>query len=358
MKKICIDARLYGVGNTGLGRYMENLIDNLPADPNIQITLILPQSELNNPKLTHFSKVAAKYHPYSLLAQLEMLLLLLRLRPHLLHYTHFSVTLLWPGRFVVTIHDLIKHYSTGLSTTTRNPLVYYLKRLGYMISISFAVHRSHRIFVPSKYWQDQLIAGYHINSDKIVVTYEGVSANFSSPVEPQNLGLPQPYVIYTGNLYPHKNLPVLYKAIGLLKGQVHLGIVCARSVFSDRIPRSPWIHYLGFVPDERLIYLYRQSLAFVFPSLIEGFGLPGLEAMAAGTPVIAAKASCLPEIYGSAAMFFDPTNAQELADNISLLLHNPKLREDLISAGKNQVNKYSWAETARLTWETYLAALP
>ncbi|MEK7091007.1 MAG: glycosyltransferase family 1 protein [Patescibacteria group bacterium] len=164
-----------------------------------------------------------------------------------------------------------------------------------------------------------------------------------------------PYVVYTGNLYPHKNIPVLIRAVELAK--IDLAIVCARSIFEKRLPISSRVQYLGRLTDEQLVDLYHGALAFVFPSLIEGFGLPGLEAMAAGLPVIAARASCLPEVYGDAALFFDPHDPVDLADKIKALLIDSKLRQKMINLGKSQVKKYSWATMAAQTWQIYQAAL-
>lgn len=164
-----------------------------------------------------------------------------------------------------------------------------------------------------------------------------------------------PYVVYTGNLYPHKNIPLLIRAVELAK--IDLEVVCTRSVFEKRLPVSARVQYLGRLTDEQLVNLYRGAVAFVFPSLIEGFGLPGLEAMAAGLPVIAARASCLPEIYGDAALFFDPHDPVDLADKIRALLIDKKLRQSLIAKGQQQVKKYSWAKMAKETWQIYQAAL-
>lgn len=161
----------------------------------------------------------------------------------------------------------------------------------------------------------------------------------------------KPFLVYTGNLYPHKNVGVLVQAAEKLK--INVAIVCARSVFEKRLPVSPYAHYLGRLSDKELIELYREASAFVFPSLIEGFGLPGLEAMSVGLPVIAARASCLPEIYGDAALYFDPHSVDDLVEKIKSLLTDEKLRATLIAKGKSQAKKYSWRKMASQTWEIY-----
>ena len=279
--KICVDARMWGIKHTGIGRYVENLIDNLPGD----VTLIVPPDLKNEPKLAKFTKHYAYFHPYSLLAQFEMLWILSFIRPDLLHVPHFTIPVLWPGKMVVTIHDLIKHLSKGRDTTTRHPLLYWPKYLGYLAIVWLAVHRASRIIVPVKYWKDILIRKYRLNPDKIAVTYEGVTPiYFQKPSSPIEIGSPTPFVIYTGNLYPHKNIPVLLSAIKLLKGKVSLVISCARSVFTSRAEDliakenlQKFVKFLGRASDADLLSLYQKSLAFVTPSLIEGFGLLPLE---------------------------------------------------------------------------------
>ena len=158
-------------------------------------------------------------------------------------------------------------------------------------------------------------------------------------------------LIYVGNLYPHKNIPVLIAAAE--KQKIDVNIVCARSVFADRLPKSKYVHFLGQVSDSQLVKILRGATAFVFPSLIEGFGLPGLEAMSVGCPVIAARASCLPEIYGDAAIYFNPHSPQDLADKIKYLLKNPRARQEYIKRGIAQAQKYSWGKMARETWQIY-----
>lgn len=159
------------------------------------------------------------------------------------------------------------------------------------------------------------------------------------------------YLLYVGNLYPHKNVAVAILAAEKLK--MTLKIVCARNIFATRLPKSDYVDYLGQVTDAELAKLYAGAACFVFPSKIEGFGLPGLEAMAAGCPVVAANASCLPEIYGEAARYFDPDNINDLVDKINQVLSDKKLANDLKKKGLAQVKKYSWAKMASQTWQIY-----
>ncbi|MBI5358634.1 glycosyltransferase [Candidatus Amesbacteria bacterium] len=171
MNKICIDARMWGIKHTGIGRYVENLIDNLPSD----VVLILHPENRDEPTLKRFQKYYASFHPYSYLAQFEMFFLLIKIQPKLLHVPHFTVPLLWWGKMVVTIHDLIKHLSKGSSTTTRHPLIYWVKYLQYLFIVWFAVNRADYIIVPAEYWKNILIEKYKLDAGKVSVTYEGVS---------------------------------------------------------------------------------------------------------------------------------------------------------------------------------------
>lgn len=358
MKKICIDARFWGIGHTGIGRYVENLIANLPVDNQVEIVLIVHPDQDHEPSLQRYARYVARLHPYSVWSQIEMALLLWEIRPDLLHVPHFTIPVLWFGKTVVTIHDLIKHLSTGPLTTTRTTPVYWFKHLGYLLLVRLAVTRAKKIIVPAKYWKNILVDKFSLDQQKIVVTYEGVGNRFLDVEEDRTYKVPldKPFLVYTGNLYPHKNVPVLISACQKLK--INLAIVCARNVFSSRLPKSKYVHFLGRLTDQQLVRLYQQAEAFVFPSLIEGFGLPGLEAMAVKLPVIAADASCLPEIYGAAAIYFDPYSVDELANKITQLLADKNLKDKQVDLGLKQVAKYSWAKMATQTWEIYQTELP
>ena len=120
MNKICIDARFWGIEHTGIGRYIENLIDNFKASSEYEIVLIVPPDLTNEPKLKEFPKYYARFHPYALLSQFEILFLLIRIQPDLIHIPHFTIPVLWPGKMVVTIHDLIHLDFAQTSTTTKN----------------------------------------------------------------------------------------------------------------------------------------------------------------------------------------------------------------------------------------------
>ncbi len=365
MKTICIDARLWGISHTGIGRYVENLIDFLPEDPKVRVVLIVSPADVNEPKLAGFKKFVAGYHPYTLMSQLEMLKLWFQIRPELFHATHSSIPVLWPGRMVVTFHDLIRHLSHGRDSTTKNYSFYKIKYIGYLLVDRIALIRAKKILVPAEFWANEIIHRFGISRSKIQVTYEGVDRHIKITGHGKSFGMPKPFVVYTGNLYPHKNIPVLLNAIRLLNGRVSLALVGARSAFTEkakemisRLGVSRQVHLLGKLTDEELSQLYAKASAFVFPSLIEGFGLTGLEAMAVGLPVIAANASCLPEIYGHAAVYFDPANPVDLSQKIIRLVSDRRLNKLFRMKGLEKVKSYSWSEMAEKTWQIYLQELP
>lgn len=158
MKTVCIDARFFGVGDTGIGRYVQKLVAKLPRDPNIKIIL------LNT----------ARFHPYSVFAQFEMPWILWRIRPELLHVPHDSPPLLWFGKTILTIHDLTKLHSTGLTTTTLPAWLYHFKLLGYKLLLSFSLRHAFHIITPSHYVKNDLLKHFELNPAKISVIYEGV----------------------------------------------------------------------------------------------------------------------------------------------------------------------------------------
>ncbi len=175
MKTLCIDARFWGIQHTGIGRYVENLIANLPKDPSIEVVLLVDTKDQYRPALLPFKKYLTHYHPYSFRAQIELNALLYRIHPDLLHSTHFTIPIFWFGKKIVTIHDLIKHISTGKNTTTKAPLFYAFKHIVYQCLVWYAVKSSNHIITPTNYWKTELMKKYNISSTKISVTYEGVS---------------------------------------------------------------------------------------------------------------------------------------------------------------------------------------
>jgi glycosyltransferase involved in cell wall biosynthesis len=366
MIHIVIDARLYGPTHTGLGRYTKNLLLSLKSLSNFKkyrfTLLVYPELRQNieNDLGQSFNYHTTNLRHYSINEQLLLPFVLLRLKPDLVHFTHLDKPILYFGKSVVTVHDLIRHFSKGLNTSTKNPIFYWPKYWGYLL-MTRIIFLTSRIIVPSNFWRDFIINNYHLNPSNIITTYEAVDPEFlKSTKKPKiNTSNFSNYLIYTGNLYPHKNIEIVLKALKNLP-QINLKIISARSVFTSVIEKQikqyqlqNQVELLGYIPDNDFSNIYHHSLALIHPSLLEGFSLTGLEAMALDCPVIAAKASCLPEIYEDSVLYFNPKKSDSLVKTILKLQKSKTLRMKLINSGHLQVAKYSWDKTAQETLNFY-----
>lgn len=367
--RIIIDARFYGLENAGLGRYSMKLVDKIAKiDRNYDYILLLKKKyfdSLNYP--SNFEKVLADFQHYSFSEQTKLPHLIKSLKPDLVHFLHFNVPIFYRGDFVVTIHDLLMHWQKGRDATTLPAPIYFTKRLAYKSVFRKAVLGSKKIIVPSQAVKKEVIVYYKINPEKVDVTYEGVDKLVASNLGSTNLfkkyKLVKPYFIYTGNAYPHKNLERAIKALVQLNKSVKVSfaIVSSRNVFTTRLEKivrenkaHKFVKLLGFVPDDELSILYKYSTAFVYPSLSEGFGLPGLEAMASGTISLVSDIPVFREIYQDNAMYFDPYSVDSIVSALTKVLTLTKRgRHRLVLASRKFVERYSWTKMAEQTLEVY-----
>ncbi len=326
--KIGIDARL--LNETGVGKYIRNLIKGLELlDKKNQYIIYTPN---------------VPWHSFS--EQLIMPILFLKDRLDFVHIPYFNVPIFYPGKFIVTIHDLtILHFDTGKASTLPLPL-YKLRRLGYWIALFIGLHRAVKIIAVSETTKKEIIDHFHINPDKIIVTYEGVD-----PLLPTGKRIiKEPYFLYVGNAYPHKNLEILIGAT-----PIQLVLVGKQDFFYNKLPHNRKIVLFGEASEGELQNLYKNATALVFPSLMEGFGLPGLEAMAVGTPVVCSDIPVFHEIYADAALYFDPKSEKDMKSKLELV-QNTDTRNNLIKKGFSQVKKYSWEKMARQTLVVFLTS--
>lgn len=239
------------------------------------------------------------------------------------------------------------------------------------ILIPMSLNRADKIIGVSKFTHDEIIKYYKINPDKIAWIHNAVSEDFRQlsdetasisdekiKIVKEKYGLPEKYILYLGTLQPRKNVPVLIKAYALAKNKMDSAkLVIAGGKghnFDKNIEKSIRKYALdkdvlmpGFIEEEDKAVVMKSAEIFVFPSLYEGFGIPILEAMSVGTPVIASKISPHKEIAGNAALFFDPHSPEELAEKILRLSENRETRQDLIQKGFDQAGRFSWRETAK-----------
>ncbi|OGE64908.1 hypothetical protein A3I48_03360 [Candidatus Daviesbacteria bacterium RIFCSPLOWO2_02_FULL_36_7] len=359
--KIVIDARMYG--ESGIGRYIRNLIFNLGKfDSKNQYFILLLKKDLHRFKYSeNFHEIAADFRWYGVGEQIKLLGLFKELKPDLVHFPHFNVPVFYKGQYVVTIHDLIHQHFSMQRSTTLNPLAYSFKRLSYKVVFRNAVNKACKIIVPSNFVKDQLIAEWKINTEKIIVTPEAVDQtilNLSQKTLKQ-ANIKKPYIFYIGNAHPHKNVDGLIENFLKLKEKytdLRLVLSGQDHYFWQRI-KSQFQHkdiiFTGQISDEELVSLYRSAECFVMPSLEEGFGIPILEAMACCCPVVASKAGALPEVGGDAAIYFDPGDRGDMCEKIDMVLKLEETRKTLIAKGLKRYKEFSWEKLTRQTLEVY-----
>ncbi len=376
--KIAIDARMYG--ESGIGRYIKNLISELQKIDSKNEYYILHLSTKYDRLVYHnnFHKVLADVKWYGAAEQIRLPLILNQINADLVHFPHFNVPIFYKGKFVVTIHDLIHQHFQMRRVTTREPITYKLKQLGYNAVFKNALNKSLKILTPSNYVKNLLVDDWKVDSSKIVVTPEAVEdklftivGSLSSEKVKKTLykfNINQPFLFYVGNAHPHKNIEGLIKAFLMIKdsgvagapqndsGSLKLVLSGPDNYFWQKIKKDYQqkdIIYTGFVSEEELAVLYKSAQAFVMPSFEEGFGIPILEAMAAGTPVVSSNAGSLPEVGGNAATYFDPKDLDDMGNKIIMVLNSEKIRKDLIAKGKIRVKDFSWKKLAEQTLEVH-----
>lgn len=332
MAKIVVDARFYGTEHTGLGRYTTNVLAHLPTLlKNHQLYILLRKSHYDSLTFPgNCTKVLFDVPHYTFSEQLLLPIKLLTLRADILYTLHFNTPIFSTIPTVVTVHDLIKTYFSGFETTTRTPLVFKLKRIGYQWVMSRTLTKAISIVVPTNTVKNQILANFpNVRPENIHPIPEAPDPIFTKEGHhlSTSLDLPQKYLLYVGNAYPHKNLKVLLDSLKSLKDQsLHLVIVSKLNPFLSRTlaPYEPKnIHIMSELSDTELYAVYQNANALVTPSLMEGYGLVGLEALMLGTPVIASDIPVYREVYRDLATYFDPNNSTELASAIRSVLKNP-----------------------------------
>jgi glycosyltransferase involved in cell wall biosynthesis len=376
--RIGIDARFFGFKQKGLGRYTQKLVENLEkvavSDGN-QYFVFLKKDNFDEyqPQNPNFQKILANYQWYTLAEQIYFPWILYKYRLDLVHFPHFNVPIMYCKKFIVTIHDLTLLHFPTVRSSTLHPMLYRIKFLAYRITIKLAVMRAKCIITISQFTKKDIIDNYGEKIEKnIFVTYESAedycmfSAKNAQGIL-QKYGIIKPYLIYVGNAYPHKNLDRLVLAFAQVlqaSPELQLVLVGKRDYFYDRLHKLILdnqirnIILLSDISDHTLDILFHQSIANVFPSLYEGFGLPPLEAMSKGVPVISSDHPCMREILGESAYFFDGKNINSIVQAMEKIINDDALRQDLIARGYAQTKKYSWKKMAQETQVIYKRLAP
>jgi len=220
------------------------------------------------------------------------------------------------------------------------------------------LERSNMIITGSNYSKEEILERTEFKKEQVKVIYHGIDHNlFKIYQEPKvDFELPRKYILSVGSIEPRKNLIGLLKAYALLedklKAEYKLVLVGFKGWENREIMKiikenEKSIFYLGFITDEELAKVYNLASLFVFPSFYEGFGLPPLEAMACGTPVISSNSSSLPEVGGDAVVYCDPNNSSDIKEKISIVLNDKNLQKEMIDKGLQQAKKFSWEKSAK-----------
>jgi glycosyltransferase involved in cell wall biosynthesis len=363
--RIAIDARK--LRDYGIGTYIRNLLRHLARldARNEYVIICRPEDAHFTAELgENFRPLPERSRPYSVREQLAVPLDLRREGVDMFHAPHYVLPPLTPCRSIVTIHDCIH---------LRFPQ-YLPNRLGYAYartSLWVAAHRSARILTVSDASKRDILEYFHIPESKVSVIYNAIDERFSE--EPaadevmrvrERYQLNDPFILYAGNIKPHKNLERVIEAFHIIRrGELeHVKLLIIGDEISKYAALRRTVHrhklhkhvrFFGFVPDATLAILYRLARVFVFPSLYEGFGLPPLEAMASGTPVITSNLSSLPEVTGDAAMLIDPYETDAIAGAMRRVLLDDRLREDMCERGLARAREFSWGRSVQRVKEIY-----
>jgi alpha-1,3-rhamnosyl/mannosyltransferase len=358
--RVGLDGRAFSSPAAGVRRYVNGLVPALRALGVPLDLVVLGGSPRDVPE--GIAHVAEPRHPPTNLGWtlVGLPIAARRGRVDLLHAPAYTAPVGIRTPVVVTIHDV---------SYERHPEWYpyrrdRLRRAFYRASARSAA----RVVTDSAFSAAEIHAAYGIARDRIAVVPLGVVPRFAS--EPTTADVPAPFVLHVGDLHTRRNLPVVLDAVVALRrrGGAAAGLTLAlagvdRGLVADLHARahaagaSDALAVLGIVSDARLDALYREAAALVYPSLYEGFGLPVLEAMARGTPVVATRASSVPEVLGEAGVLLEPDDAAGWVASLDAIIGQPERRVALAEAGRTRAAAFTWARTARETYEVYRAAL-
>ncbi len=353
--------------SAGISWYIQNLLNHLPeADADVAYTVFLGEPRYGGvPGLRLRVSDLPTHQPLVRILWEQLFLpgLVRRAAVDLVHGLHLVGPMASTCPFVVTVHDL-----SFLFFPQNFPS---LKRLYLRTLTRWSVRRARRIIAISENTKRDVVQQYGLSPEKVDLVYYGLDPIFQ-PLPKEALagfrarqGLPEQFILFVGTLEPRKNVSRLVEAYARLsEPRPPLILVGGKGWLYDEVfarvealGLSGCVHFAGYVPGKELPWWYNAATLFVYPSLYEGFGLPPLEAMACGTPVVSSDVSSLPEVVGQAGLLVDPTDVEDLAGAMGQALADSGLRDEMGAAGLAQARRFSWREAARQTVTTYRRAL-
>ncbi len=364
---IGIDARLWS--QTGVGRYIRNLVINFQEiDKRNNYVLFVRSEDLENLKSQisspKFRIVKADIKWHSVSEQINFLKILEKENLELVHFPYFSIPVFYSKPFVITIHDLIMdHYPTGNASTLFLP-IYYLKLIFYKFVIKIASLKAKKIIVPSNATRDEILSHLKVAKERIIVTHEAADEKISSVGNHQSVISQKygEYFLYVGNAYPHKNLENLilgFKKFYSENPNTKLILAGKKDYFYEKIETfikaqdlEQNVILFGKASDDELFNLYKNAKGLVSASLMEGFGLPVLEAMASKCLVICSDIPAFREVAGDFALYFKPHNVDEINDALKKASNN-QYDTKMIEKAYNLSRNFSWRKTALETLRVY-----
>lgn len=364
--RIGIDARLYT--QTGVGRYLKNLISQLSLLDNKNeyiIYLRTQEYDLVNLPNKNWQKRRVDIPWHTVAEQIRLPQILFKDNLDVAHFPYFNVPIFYPKKYLLTIHDLIvDHFDTGRASTLPYPL-YLVKRIGYKASLTLGIKKANWITAISATTKQEIIDHYGVSENKITVTYDALDVNFLKTAKFQKVKnyYDFSYILYVGNAYPHKNLERLVKALKIIREKKDIKLVLAGddkyfyprlNSFTKKLGLEDDVIFFGNANDEKLINLYSNALCLLFPSLMEGFGLPNFEAIACGILPVVSDIPVFREIWGDLMQYFDPYNEDDMVEEILKVIDLTKSEyKKKVEILKERLNDFSWKKTAEDTLKIY-----
>lgn len=363
MAKIVIDVREL---RTSTGRYMERLVHYLQkVDTENKYVILLKPKDFDGWKPTNpnFTKVKTPYKEFTFGEQIGLKKQIKKLQADLVHFPMTQQPILYRGKVVTSILDTT---TIRYKNPSKNSVVFWVKQQVYKFVTVWVARKSKQVITISNYVKKDVAKYCKIKTTKINTTYLAADTIRDLPVPVPELRNKQ-FIFYVGRPMPHKNLDGLMKAFEILKkdhpdlilvlGGKKDALYAEHEKTAKKMGLSDSVIFTGFISEGQLKWLYQNCRAYVFPSFSEGFGLPGLEAMIHRAPVAASEATCLPEVYGDAAQYFNPHDAFDMARTIDRILTDTRLRSEMIIAGRKRASEFSWQRCAEETLEVYKKAL-